>query len=280
MKLLLFSLTAMVLAVVAATIMVGMRTFDGLVTENPYEKGLAWDRERRARASLGWQVEIQNARLTVGRNALDVSVRDGQGRDRTDALSGLMVSRPATVRFDRDYPVSTGVQGGQALDVEFPQRGLWDLTFLLRTDAGEHEVKKRVYVDQGAPSGDAERASAEGVNCIPRAGPCIQRVPTDDLQVRLEIDPPAVPTMVPLTFQLVLTQLQDPVTDAVVELSLSMPGMYMGPNRPALTHLGGGRYEGQGVLPRCSSGRRLWQAEVTVRRQGRAVAAAFLLEAE
>ena len=40
--------------------------------------------------------------------------------------------------------------------------------------------------------------------------------------------------------------------------------MYMGENRVRLAALGGGRYQGRGVLVRCPSGRRGWVAEVEV----------------
>ena len=47
-------------------------------------------------------------------------------------------------------------------------------------------------------------------------------------------------------------------------IDLGMPGMNMGPNRVQLKAAGNSLYEGRGVIVRCPSGRRTWQATVTL----------------
>jgi len=47
-------------------------------------------------------------------------------------------------------------------------------------------------------------------------------------------------------------------------IDLGMPGMNMGPNRVQLKSAGNATYEGRGVIVRCPSGRRTWQATVTI----------------
>jgi len=45
-------------------------------------------------------------------------------------------------------------------------------------------------------------------------------------------------------------------------IDLGMPGMNMGPNRVQLKSAGNAAYEGRGVIVRCPSGRRTWQATI------------------
>jgi len=52
-------------------------------------------------------------------------------------------------------------------------------------------------------------------------------------------------------------------------LDLSMPGMYMGRNEVVLKKRPDGAYVGKGVLPRCLSGKRLWQAEIDIAGTGK-----------
>lgn len=82
-----------------------------------------------------------------------------------------------------------------------------------------------------------------------------------------------------LTFRVDLSESGRPEADAAVALDLTMPGMFMGRNRPALRHTGSGRYEGSGVIVRCPSGKKLWKASLQITRQGRTVPVEFLFEA-
>ena len=47
-------------------------------------------------------------------------------------------------------------------------------------------------------------------------------------------------------------------------IDLGMPGMNMGPNRVLLKPSAASAYEGTGVIVRCPSGRKIWQATLTV----------------
>jgi len=80
--------------------------------------------------------------------------------------------------------------------------------------------------------------------------------------VELDIHPKPVAAMQDLTFRVSVTGgaiSQTPYID------LGMPGMHMGPNRvdlkPSSTTM---TFEGQGVIVRCPSGKRIWRATVTL----------------
>jgi hypothetical protein len=98
------------------------------------------------------------------------------------------------------------------------------------------------------------------INCDIQKGPCIQLVA--DHKVSLDILPKPVTAMQDLTFRVAV---DGPVNIADKPfIDLNMPAMNMGPNRVQLEDLGGGVLEGSGVIVRCKSGRRTWQAVITI----------------
>jgi hypothetical protein len=79
--------------------------------------------------------------------------------------------------------------------------------------------------------------------------------------VKLDIHPKPVTAMQDLTFRVSVTGgaiSQTPYID------LGMPGMHMGPNRVDLKPSTTTSYQGQGVIVRCPSGKRIWRATVTL----------------
>lgn len=117
----------------------------------------------------------------------------------------------------------------------------------------------------GAGSASARQAPQHPA-CNFDQAPCVRTLTKDGLVATLGISPAPVQIMKRLTFTLELRDGSGPVTDGEVTLHLSMPGMYMPENVARLKHLGGGTYTGNGVLVRCASGSRLWQAEVRLTR--------------
>jgi hypothetical protein len=114
--------------------------------------------------------------------------------------------------------------------------------------------------------------------CDIQRGKCSQKTP-DGITIEFDIQPKPVAAMSELTFFIALIRSDKPFSGASsVILDLSMPGMYMGKNRPALKPLGDGRYEGKGIIMRCLSGRRAWQAEVTFKRGEQTSVADFIFE--
>lgn len=130
-------------------------------------------------------------------------------------------------------------------------------------------------------SGCGREGGAPKADCAINAGPCEAEAVPDGLSVSFDIGPKPVSSLSALTFSVFLQEKGKAVTDAKVTADLSMPGMYMGENRVALSLTESGRYTGKGVLPRCPGGKRIWKAEVMVERPsrpGRTVAARYLFE--
>lgn len=97
------------------------------------------------------------------------------------------------------------------------------------------------------------------INCQIQQGPCIRMVA--DCKVGLDILPKPVKAMQDLIFRVTvegsLHMSQPPYID------LNMPAMDMGPNRVLLEQITDGVFEGRGVIVRCRSGDKTWQAKLT-----------------
>jgi hypothetical protein len=101
----------------------------------------------------------------------------------------------------------------------------------------------------------------EMINCDLHQGACAQNLAGST--VTLTVTPRPVKAMQDLSFKVIITG--NVLTSAQLPyIDLAMPGMNMGPNRVQLESVGNNTYEGQGVIVRCPSGRRIWQARVTI----------------
>ncbi|MBI5741682.1 MAG: FixH family protein [Nitrospirae bacterium] len=98
------------------------------------------------------------------------------------------------------------------------------------------------------------------------------------LHAVFDINPKPVRAMSELVFSMYLEESGRPVTDADITLDLTMPGMFMGINRPVLKHVKDGRYEGKGVIPACPHGGKQWKAEVNIERGGKVETASYTFE--
>ncbi|MFA5352783.1 MAG: hypothetical protein WC291_01005 [Thermodesulfovibrionales bacterium] len=103
----------------------------------------------------------------------------------------------------------------------------------------------------------AQQSSPDLPDCDISQGPCAKTVM--NRQVVLEISPRPVEAMKELSFRLTA----EGCREREIFLDLTMPGMYMGENRVVLRRVRGA-YEGKGIIPRCPSGRRLWQATIDI----------------
>ena len=102
-------------------------------------------------------------------------------------------------------------------------------------------------------------AAEKGINCSIHKGARTQALGAGE--IILEINPKPVTAMKDLVFKVTVKNLS-PSSAPVIDLS--MPGMHMGKNKVNLQEVTPDVYQGVGVIVRCPSGRRLWQATVDV----------------
>jgi hypothetical protein len=110
------------------------------------------------------------------------------------------------------------------------------------------------------PSHGADKTA----DCLIDQGPCVKTV--GNREVIFSIEPKPVKTMREITFVVHIVGRNIAPT---LLLDLSMPGMYMGRNEVVLKKRPDGKYVGKGILPRCPSGKRLWQAEIDIPGSGK-----------
>ncbi|HXY53964.1 MAG TPA: hypothetical protein VEM40_04750 [Nitrospirota bacterium] len=126
----------------------------------------------------------------------------------------------------------------------------------------------------GAPP---DSAAENSTTCNVQNGSCLKET-SDGMTVEFDIQPKPVLSLSELAFSAILARSGAPVTDASVVLDLSMPGMYMGKNQPSLKFAKNGRYEWKGIIARCPSGSRIWQAELTIIQGGKTTKVDFVFE--
>lgn len=131
----------------------------------------------------------------------------------------------------------------------------------LSVDGDAIRTRRRWFVTAEAGA-EAASPSDAGIH----AGPVTAFA--GDQTVILEIEPRPVAAMKELRFRVSLPGYPG---RGAPRIDLSMPGMRMPPNRVDLERDADGAYRGTGAIVRCTSGRRSWQAAVSVPGKGNAV---------
>lgn len=139
------------LAATIGTIIVGARSFEGIVVDKPYETGLAWDEIRQNKERLGWSAALQAATYRTGKNDLAVMVRDKNGVPLSQADVSLVVSRPSTRDFDRTYSTVARPDGSYGAEIDLPLFGNWDVIISVSRKNEHVSFNKIVTVEGGKP---------------------------------------------------------------------------------------------------------------------------------
>lgn len=142
----------LVILVNAAMIFFAVHSFTGLATQDPYDKGLAFNRTlaaAQAQAALGWQVDVAataspaDAAPTV---TLAAAFRDAAGR----ALDGLAVRaflvRPTSAGHDRALDLPADGEGHYLTTAALPLRGEWLLTIVAKKDSQTWQSTQRIHL--------------------------------------------------------------------------------------------------------------------------------------
>ena len=125
MKTLIIIVSIIAIGATVAVIVVGGRSFDGLVVEKPYESGLDWDRSEQQRSVLGWRVTLNATDLKAGPNDLGINVIDKSGARLRDADVIVRLTRPETAGYDHVYQAMPRPDGTYHAAVTLPLRGNW-----------------------------------------------------------------------------------------------------------------------------------------------------------
>ena len=135
---------AVVFAVNGVFVYLATSTNQGVVTENPYEKGLAYDvalAEKRAQEALGWQGEI-----TYDEGLLRFTLSDAAGQPISGATISAHIERPIEKGIATEQPLTESTPGVYEAELPFPAQGQWDITISSLWKKQYHQTRKRLVV--------------------------------------------------------------------------------------------------------------------------------------
>jgi len=121
-----------------------IRTHTGLVTEHPYEKGLAYNEVVAAESrqeELGWKGEIT---YTAPLLHFTPSDRDGKILSIDHATAHIM--RPAKEGMDFQVPLVRTDTGTWQAKLQFPASGLWEIRIFAAQGENPFQQAKRIVV--------------------------------------------------------------------------------------------------------------------------------------
>ena len=126
-------------AVDGVMVTLAVRTQTGIVTEHPYEKGLAYNRvidAEQKQEALGWKSEI----VLTG-NTLRFTLRDKNGAPIVVEKATAYFTRPTQSGMD----FSSSLKNGQAT-IDFPAKGLWEVRVEAIAHQRSYQRTKRIVV--------------------------------------------------------------------------------------------------------------------------------------
>lgn len=255
-KLAMAAAIATALGVVVATIWVGAKVKEEKIVADPYEEGIRYDAERRARERLGWEVRTERPTPTASGVELAFQVVDRAGGP-VDGASVIVTTGPRDSSRGLRLGEARALGGGRYAVELRREAGVRLLRFDVRRGDDRVRIERTLDLSSAAPA-------PGGPACDLAKGACTAPLPSGGT-VALELVPRPLATMRELA---VIARLPPGAEGADVSVGFEMKGMDMGPNANLLAAQGGGTYAGKAVLVRCPSGRKDWTAVVTVRRPG------------
>ena len=148
MKTLIIAVTIIALSAVVGSVIVGKKVFDGTVEEKPYEQGLLWDKIRNNKYGSGWSAVINNRKIKTGDAEVSISVFNKYGKPLSDASVSLVVRRPSTTAYDRNYETVRHSDNSYAAKVYFPLFGYWDLKIKVAKKGESVIFEERIFAEE------------------------------------------------------------------------------------------------------------------------------------
>ena len=135
------------LAAVGGSVLVGIRSFDGTVSDHPYEEGLQWDEKEKKKNLLGWQIEFMNRDFRTGDNEVELSLLDKEGKPMAADVVRVLTSRPATPAYDKYFDTMKVREGRYRSTVHFPLYGYWDVGVKVSERGESLLINNKIYVN-------------------------------------------------------------------------------------------------------------------------------------
>ncbi|MCB9987857.1 MAG: FixH family protein [Rhodospirillales bacterium] len=137
---------ALVFAVNGIFIYVATTSLPGVIEENHYEVGLAYDKRiaaHKAQEALGW-----NAAADFSGKTLSVELADHDGKPLKGASIQATMVRTVQEGHDFDVFLSEIAAGQYATDIDFPLPGQWDAYIYVTWDGQPYQITKKIVVQK------------------------------------------------------------------------------------------------------------------------------------
>jgi nitrogen fixation protein FixH len=147
-----FALLGIVLGVNAVMILLAVVTNPGLVVEDYYEQGRAYEKNvlKRiaARDDLSWEMRLDTPKRIIADvpDAYRFVVLNKHGRPLQNAAVKLVAYRPSDAHADFAAPMNEVTYGEFHADIAFPLKGVWDINIQVTHPDGQYDLTQRVNV--------------------------------------------------------------------------------------------------------------------------------------
>jgi nitrogen fixation protein FixH len=124
----------------AAMVTLAIRTNSGVVTEHPYEKGLAYNKiidAEKKQEELG----LNNV-LNYKDGMLHFELRDKNNKIITPESATVTITRPTMQGMDFVIELK-----GIDTAIDFPAKGLWELRVNAKIDGNNYQQSKRIVIE-------------------------------------------------------------------------------------------------------------------------------------
>ncbi len=149
MRSLIIIVSIIALGATAVTLVVGKRSFDGLVVEKPYESGLDWDKREQQKTALGWRVSLDKNQLKPGMNSLRISVLDKSGKPLPGADVEVTMTRRETNAYDTTFHALLQSEGIYMAPVTIPFQGNWQAVIAVTSGRDRSTFTIPLYAEGG-----------------------------------------------------------------------------------------------------------------------------------
>ena len=125
-------------------------TFNGVITENAYEKGLSYNKTlevARQQSDLNWKVDAQFTPAAVGHKGLvrlTYQDKDGNGVEGMDVQA--LVERPNVTGSEQRASFVGKGKGIYEIDIALPEGGQWDFDILAFANDATYQLQRRFVV--------------------------------------------------------------------------------------------------------------------------------------
>lgn len=140
---------ALLTAVLVPMCIIAVRTNTGIVTDNAYEKGLAYNKTIAAAAeqnALKWQGDLSMTPSVGSKIVADFALQDASGKPLDSAEVKLWLVRPTQAGNDQTLTLQPQGNGHYGAKISLALRGLWEARVSATKDGHNYQMTKRVVL--------------------------------------------------------------------------------------------------------------------------------------